>query len=76
MQPKARMRQHLLHLAAVKILQALAKLLADKISCRAFLAGQQLVMLANVVMLQPLKTGHRLIQAGCGHTPRADGRAN
>ena len=71
-QPKAWVLQHLLHPPAVKRCEALAKLLAHKISAGAFLARPQFVVLANVVALQALKGLHRIVQAGGGHAPGAN----
>mgnify|MGYP000502856529 CR=1 FL=1 len=76
MQVVARMLQHLGHAPAVKRLQAVAKLAADLLGRHPLLAGRQLVMLGNVVALQPLKGGHRVIQAGRGHAPGANGGAD
>ena len=66
------MAQHLVHTATVKALQALPELLAHKVSRVPFLAGLQLVVLTDVVMLQPAESRRRIIQASCGHAPCAN----
>ena len=71
MQPKAWVAQHLLYPAAVETFQALAELLADKISRWALLTGLQFGVLVKVVMLQPLEGLCGLVQASRRHAPRA-----
>ena len=72
----ARVAQHLGNAPAVKGLQVVAKLVAHLLRAHALLALGQLVVLVDVVVLQPLKGGHRLVQAGRGHAPGANGRAH
>jgi hypothetical protein len=75
-QAVARVVQHLADAPAVEGLQAFAKALADEVGRGALLAGQQLVVLVDVVVLQPVEGGHGVGQAGGGHAPGADGAAH
>ena len=71
-QPVTRVLQHLLHAAAVKVFQILAKLFADARGAGALLARQHLKMLTTVVVFQALKGADGVAQAGGRHAPRAN----
>src|SRR5574343_136094 len=72
MQAVTRVLQHLGHAPAIERLKAVSKLAADLLGRHPLLAGRQFVVLVDVVVLEPLKGGHRFIQAGRGHAPGAN----
>ena len=74
MQFVTRVAQHLGDPAAIESLQAVAKGLADLLGAHALLTRQRFVMLVDVVVLQPLKRHHRIVQARRGHAPCTNGR--
>ncbi len=74
MQAVTGMLQHLTHPARVKSLQIVAKQLADHGRTGALVPGWHFKVLVNVVVLQPLQRGHRVVQTGRGHAPGPNGR--
>ena len=74
MQAVARVLQHLGHAPTVKGLQVAAEFAADLLGGGTLLPRRWLVALVDVVVLQPLQRGDRIVQTGRGHAPRADGR--
>src|SRR5262245_56240079 len=73
MQAPAWMAQYLGNATAVEALQARAEFAADLRGRRQLAPGHRLIVLVDVVMLQPLESSHRVVQAGRGHAPGADG---
>lgn len=76
MQFVTRVAEHLSDAATIEILKALAKGITDLLGVHTLLSRQRLVMLVDVVVFQPLKSDHRIIQASRGHAPRANGRTH
>ena len=76
MQPVARVAQHLVDAPAVERPQVGAKARADLVGAVPLLARWQLVVLGDVVALQPLQRGQGLVQTGGGHAPGPDGRTH
>ena len=69
MQPKTWVIQHLAHARAVKGLQTLAKGIAHLLGAGALLSGRSCIVLVDVIVFQPLKGLHGLVQTGGGHAP-------
>ena len=76
MQPVAWVVQHLGNTPAVKRLQAAAEGFAHLVRRHPLLARCQLVMLVNVVVLQPFKRSHRVVQASGCHAPGTNRRTD
>ena len=70
------MLQHLGQTPAIKQAQILPKLPAHLVGAGALLARWRLEMLMDVVVLQPLEGGQRVVQTTGGHAPSADRSAH
>ena len=76
MQAVPRMRQKLLDTPAIEQLQIVSELLTHQRCWYALLSRRQLVVLRDVVALQALQGGHRIVQTGGGHAPGTNRCAN
>ena len=72
MQAKAGVLEHFANAPAIKGVQALAKRVTHLLRTGAALASRRFVALVDVVVLQALKALDRMVQACCGHAPRAN----